>query len=141
MVKQQPGVLALPEHLLATVFLAAGASDLPALRLACKGFLRPANEATRCLTLRGTADVQLSHYHSAEEVDASQAAWSDSWLEVALPQVGGSVGAGYPTVFRGCASPQQPPQCPFQPQISAAESLPVRGRPCCTCRHAPMCGA
>jgi hypothetical protein len=89
MIKQQPGVLALPEHLLAAVFLAAGDAELPALRLACKGFLRPANEATRRLTLRGGADVQLSHYHSVEEVDASQAAWSDSWLEETLPQVGG----------------------------------------------------
>lgn len=100
MTKQQAGILTLPEHLLSAVFLAAGAAELPALRLACKGFLRPANEATRRLALRGTAEAQLSHYHIVEEVDASQAAWSDGWLEVTLPQVGGEawVGAENPTL-------------------------------------------
>lgn len=47
-----------------------------------KGFLQPANDAVRSLTLRRVSSVRLADFPGLREVDASGAEdWSESWLD------------------------------------------------------------
>lgn len=87
-----PWALALPDHLLAAVFAAADDSDLPALRLTCRAFLRPANEATKALKLRRPGCVRLADFPGLREVDASEAAAAGEWTQALLEDVAEQVG-------------------------------------------------
>lgn len=73
------GLLALPDDLLTAVCTAAGAGELPALRLACTALLHTANAAALSLRLRRTAGVRLASFPSVKEVAVED--WSEGWSE------------------------------------------------------------